>query len=298
MSSEITIEDKRSAAIERVEVQPPASLMTVIGNLAANPNVDVDKIQKLLEIQERWEMNRAKAEFREAMATFKQNPPKIVKDRVAQIKARESGNVVGSYNFADLEMVSSAIIEGLAAVGITHHFPMKQEGLQITVTCVLSKGMYSEDGSSLTAPSDTTGAKNAIQAIASTVSYLQKYTLLGATGMAAGMPDTDGNVTPAAVQIMPAQELQDWLDAIDGAPDDPILSAHLKKARAAAEGYKCDVSNFALDKAALKNIQAEKWLTKFFKVRAQIWEAAGNHQAVKELGDIYDKRKAEIGGQE
>jgi hypothetical protein len=157
--------------------------------------------------------------------------------------------------------------------------------------------MYSEDGSSLTAGADTTGAKNAIQAIASTVSYLQKYTLLGATGMAAGMPDTDGNVTPASVRLMPEQELQDWLDAIEGAPDDAILSDLLKKARARADGYKCDVSNLAIDKLAIKNIQAEKWLTNFFKVRAQIWEAANNHQAVKDLGELFDKRKAELEGQ-
>ena len=293
MSSEITIEDKRSAMMVPEAPQPPASLMTVIGNLAANPNVDVDKIRQLLEIQERWQMNVAKSEFREAMAKFTSNPPKIIKDR--HVKFNTSKGVT-EYDHATLGNVTQQIAGGLGAVGITSSFRVKQEGRAITVTCVLSRGAYSEE-TSLTADNDDSGGKNPVQSIGSALTYLRRYTLLAATGLATDEEDTDG-VTPASVRLMPEQELQDWLDAIEGAPDDPILSELLKKARAAADRYKCDVSNLALDKAALKNIQAEKWLANFFKVRAQIWEAANNHAAVKELGEAFDKRKAEIGGQE
>jgi hypothetical protein len=167
-----------------------AGLMSVIEKLASNPDVDIDKLQRLLEMQERWQMNQAKAAFRESMAEFKLNPPKIIKDRIAEIK--KDGRLVGSYSYADLESISVAITDGLAKVGITHSFKMKQEGLNITVICVLSKGMYSEEGVPLTSAPDTSGAKNSIQAIGSTLSYLEKYTLLGASGMSAGMPDDDG----------------------------------------------------------------------------------------------------------
>jgi hypothetical protein len=45
----------------------------------------------------------------------------------------------------------------------------------------------------MTAPSDTSGQKNSIQAIASTITYLQRYTLLAATGLTTkDMPDDDG----------------------------------------------------------------------------------------------------------
>ena len=168
-----------------------AGLMSVIEKLASSPDVDIDKLQRLLEMQERWQMNQAKAAFRESMAEFKLNPPKIIKDRIAEIK--KDGRVVGSYSYADLESISVAITDGLAKVGITHSFKMKQEGLNITVICVLSKGMYSEEGVPLTSAPDTSGAKNSIQAIGSTLSYLEKYTLLGASGMSAGMPDDDAN---------------------------------------------------------------------------------------------------------
>jgi hypothetical protein len=55
-------------------------------------------------------------------------------------------------------------------------------------------GMFEEAGVTMSAPPDTSGAKNVIQAKASTVTYLRRYTLLGAVGMAAGMPDSDGNL--------------------------------------------------------------------------------------------------------
>jgi hypothetical protein len=44
-------------------------------------NVDIDKLAKLLDIQERWEANEAKKAYVEAMAAFKASPPTIYKDR-------------------------------------------------------------------------------------------------------------------------------------------------------------------------------------------------------------------------
>ena len=45
---------------------------------------------------------------------------------------------------------------------------------------------------SLSAPPDSSGSKNSIQAIASTLTYLQRYTLLSITGLAASEADDDG----------------------------------------------------------------------------------------------------------
>lgn len=162
--------------------------------MAVSQKADLAYVKQLMDLHERWELNKAKVEFREAMAEFKRNPPDIVKKHVAEIKARESQKVVGSYNFADLNDYSEPISAGLAAVGITHRFrhPQLPDG-RISVICILSKGIYSEEGEPLTSAPDTSGAKNAIQSIGSTLSYLERYTLCAATGMSAGMPDNDGN---------------------------------------------------------------------------------------------------------
>ncbi len=61
------------------------------------------------------------------------------------------------------------------------------------MTCILTHELTHSERTSLTAKPDQSGKKNPIQAIASTVSYLQKYTLLAITGLAAQGMDTDGN---------------------------------------------------------------------------------------------------------
>ena len=65
------------------------------------------------------------------------------------------------------------------------------EGL-IRVTCVLTHEMGHSERTMLQATPDTSGKKNPIQAIGSTVTYLQRYTLLAATGMAVQGQDDDG----------------------------------------------------------------------------------------------------------
>lgn len=181
-----------TAAIVPAEQPQPASLMTVIERLASNPNVDIDKLRQLLEMQERWELNRDKSALRHAMAEFKKNPPQIIKERVAKVKPKDDSKFEFTYSYADLENITSAIESGLAEYGVTHSWITKDTGAQISIACVLKYGLYEEIGEPLVAGPDTSGAKNAIQAKGSTISYLEKYTLLAATGMAAGMPDTDG----------------------------------------------------------------------------------------------------------
>jgi hypothetical protein len=293
MSTEITIEDKRSAMMVPGDPQPPASLMTVIGNLAANPNVDVDKIQKLLEIQERWEMNRAKAEFREAMAVFKQSPPTIRKDRHVEYKRKDGGIV--AYDHATLGNVTEQICAGLGKVGITHGFRTSQQGPMITVTCILSKGVYSEE-TTLCGGADDSGSKNAVQAIGSTVTYLQRYTLLAATGLATEDQDTDGATAPI-IQIMPDPELLEWIDSINQSPDDKELARLVRVAREAAAKYDCQVSYLAIDRAAILASHSLKTLLQVFPKMYAKWEGKQNFKAARELGEAFEKRKAELEGQ-
>ena len=59
----------------------------------------------------------------------------------------------------------------------------------------------------MTAPADTSGSKNAIQARGSTVTYLQRYTLLGALGLVTGDEDTDGRNGTQLVDVEQAAVL-------------------------------------------------------------------------------------------
>lgn len=222
----------------------PSSLMTVIERLASNPNVDIDKLRQLLEMQERWELNRDKSALRHAMAEFKKNPPAIIKSRVAKVKMKDEKGTF-TYNYADLEIITTAVQDGLAKHGVTHSYSTNDTGAMISVTCILKYGLYEEPGVTLTAGPDMSGTKNALQGKGSTLSYLEKYCLLAAAGVAAGMPDNDGQTAGDG-----------------GGVEDDVLSAQIKRIKECAdavslqkvfaEAYK--IANDANDKNATGQI--------------------------------------------
>ena len=168
------------------------SLLAIVDRLLTNnPTASIEVVQKMLEMQERWEINQDKRALREAMAEFKKNPPAIVKDRIAKVTTKTGGTF--EYSFADLDAITRESQVALAQRGVTHGYTITETGPTISVTCILKFGMYDEPGATLSAGPDTSGTKNDIQAKASTVSYLEKYTFMAAAGLAAGMPDKDGN---------------------------------------------------------------------------------------------------------
>jgi len=167
------------------------------------------------------------------MASFKAHPPRIAKNKHVKF-----GNT--EYDHATLDNVCEVLTKALSDVGISHRWETEQRDGKIIVTCVLTKGVHSER-TSLEAVADSSGSKNAIQAIGSTVTYLQRYTLLAATGMAAG-GDTDAVTPNEAFPQMPEPLYCEWMDAINQAPNREALQKVWKEAMVVAERY--------MDKAA------------------------------------------------
>lgn len=177
------------------------ALMKIIDRAASDPSFDVAKLTQLLEVKERWEANEARKAFIEALNAFKANPPELIKDK--EIKHGEKH--VAWY--AGLDQVSAAIGKALIAQKLSHRWDTEQkEGGIIRVTCILTHERGHSERTTLQAAPDTTGAKNAVQAIGSTVTYLQRYTLLAATGLATAEQDDDG--ATATETITPEQKDQ------------------------------------------------------------------------------------------
>lgn len=164
---------------ELATIQPLALVQQSI-----EKGADYEQIKALMDLAERWEINQDKKAFKEAMVRFHKNAPRIDKDKDVSFGTT-------SYSHASLGNVAELIGKALAAVGISQGWSYKQDGASTTVTCTLSLGLYSES-TSLTAGPDQSGGKNAIQAIISTKSYLERHTLTGITGMATNDQDDDG----------------------------------------------------------------------------------------------------------
>ena len=157
---------------------------------AVTGGADLSKLEKLLELQEKWEANEARKAYHKAMAAFKANPPDIEKDKqVSYLQVK--------YRHATLANVTKKINEALSRHGLSASWKITQNGT-VSVTCKITHEQGHSEETTLSAPADKTGSKNDIQAIGSTISYLQRYSLLALTGLAThDITDDDGKSAPA-----------------------------------------------------------------------------------------------------
>ena len=170
--------------------------------IAVQQNADLDKMQKLMDLQERWEANEARKAFVSALNAFKADAPKIVKSKQVRFTTTKG---VTEYKHALGGVASEVIGEALAKVGISHRWDVSQpDGGRIEVTCILTHAMGHSERVSLKASPDDSGGKNTIQAVGSAVSYLQRYTLFAATGLVPKDADDDGAGGGAVHAMTPA----------------------------------------------------------------------------------------------
>jgi len=178
-------EDQKEYMPVTTEKNTPADLLAI----AVNQNADLEKLSKLMDLQERWGKNEARKKYIKAMAAFKANPPKIVKDMHVKYKTSKGET---EYKHADLAKVATSIGMALSEHGLSAAWKTDQDKSQISVTCTITHVDGHSESTTLSAGADTSGGKNNIQAIGSTITYLQRYTLLTMTGLAAMGEDDDG----------------------------------------------------------------------------------------------------------
>ncbi|MGZ3235754.1 MAG: ERF family protein [Burkholderiaceae bacterium] len=169
-------------------VATPANLLQIAVQRGAN----MEELQKLMDLQERYEANQARKAYVDDMAKFKENPPEIFKDKAVGYTNKD-GTFTG-YKHASIGNVTTSIVEGLAKHGFAHRWDTEQvDGGQIVVTCIITHRLGHSEKTTLQASRDDSGKKNNIQQMSSTITYLQRYTLLAATGLATqDQEDDDG----------------------------------------------------------------------------------------------------------
>lgn len=146
-------------------------LIAVIERAALNPDVDIDKMERLLQMHERIVQRDAKAAYAAALAAMSPELPAIVER--GGIKDR-NGNVQSTY--ALWEDVNDAIKPVLARHGFAISFRTGRDDGQITVTGVLSHRDGHSEETTIVLPHDSSGSKNAVQAVGSSTSYGKRYT--------------------------------------------------------------------------------------------------------------------------
>lgn len=153
-------------------------------------DVDLPKLEKLMELEERWRENAARDAYVKAMAKFRSEAIEITKTKRVGYDHKEGGGRT-EYSYAPLSEVLDAVVPFLSKHKLAHQWTTRQDEHGVTVTCVIRHVDGHSEETSLFAAPDPSGRKNAIQAVGSTVTYLQRYTLLALAGLAAGDQDDD-----------------------------------------------------------------------------------------------------------
>lgn len=165
-----------------------ASLIDVIAQAARDPNVDIDKMERLIAMQERVQGRDAQTQYYAALAEMQPNLPII--DERGGIKDR-AGNIQSTY--ALWEDVNEAIRPTLAQHGFSLSFRVSRAEGEIVVTGILAHRGGHREETTLALPTDTSGSKNAVQAVGSSTSYGKRYTAFALLNITTTGEDDDGN---------------------------------------------------------------------------------------------------------
>jgi hypothetical protein len=195
--------------LKKVNIVPadePSALVPVTPmdmlNRAVSSGADIAMIEKLLGLQERWEAGQARKAFENALAEVGKEIPVIIRNATGH----------NAKKYADFAAIAKVVDPILGRHGLRYRFKTTQTD-RISVTCILYGHGHSEE-TTLAGPPDSSGNKNAIQAIGSTLTYLQRYSLVQMLGLAAAADD-DGKAGAGVATITQEQAdaLRDLLDA-------------------------------------------------------------------------------------
>lgn len=191
MIHEVTrIEDKPLGIASRpaapVGAVTPADLL----RYALDSGADLDRLEKLMDLQVRHEANEARKAFSDDMARFKAMPIEILKDKHVRFKTEKG---ITEYWHATIGNVVERVTTALAQFGFSHRWDLAQSEGLVQVTCVITHRLGHSQSTMLKANPDSSGGKNGIQSIISAKTYLERHTLLAATGLATkDSEDDDG----------------------------------------------------------------------------------------------------------
>jgi len=198
------------------EAAAPSAIISMIERAAMNPDVDINKMERLLEMQERIMAAQAKAEYSASKTTALAEMPSIPKN----------GRGHNDMPYSKLKDIISTTRPVLAQHGLSLGWDTKVEGDKIVVTAKLTHENGHEETTSLPLPFDNSGSKNAVQAIGSSQTYGQRYTAQAILGLSLGDDVDDDGKGGGTKSVSPEQFiiLRDLIEA-SGSQEAAMLRA-------------------------------------------------------------------------
>jgi len=195
---------ERNSEGDIVILNDSTTLLQVISRAASDPTVDIDKMERLMQMHERLTERQARSAFAAALAEMQPSLPVIGRRGMISVPAKD-GKTGHDTPYALWEDINEAIRPLLAEYGFALSFRVKKEADRVEVTGVLSHREGHFDETTLSLPMDSTGSKNNVQAIGSSTSYGKRYTAMALLNITTRGEDDDGKAAGMAETISEAQ---------------------------------------------------------------------------------------------
>lgn len=175
-------------AVTIVEHAPPTTglhpLVQIMQTaVSAGGPPDVALLREMMQLQRDWEANEARKAYTKALVALKQDLPAVInKDHLVDFG---EGSKRVTYRHTTLAGMMDAITGPLARHGFALTYTTNNaDNGKVSVTAVLTHADGHSEGHTLTAPNDSGSGRSTIQGIASSITYLQRYTALALLGIA------------------------------------------------------------------------------------------------------------------
>jgi hypothetical protein len=193
-------------APRQTELRPVTPLDLIAA--ALEKGVDPDHLTKLMDLQERYERNRAAEAFGEALARFQSQCPTIRKNKKASIQAQGAS---WGYKFASYDDVMKKVGPILADCGLAISFrtdPAEGAG-SLKLVCRVRHGIHFEDHP-LTVPVPAMRV-NDTQRFGAALKYAQRYALCAALNIVVTDEDDDADQLTEFVNAEQVRQLNELI---------------------------------------------------------------------------------------
>ena len=191
------------------------ALLGLIERAAADPAVDLDRMERMYAMYERATARTAKSAYLDALMSAKGKLPRIIKTGSASYKDKDTKEDKKAFSYAKWEEVCPQIEPVLAAHGLILTFSTEPTGAAVAVTGILSHRDGHSERAQMAISCDASGGKNNAQGWGSAVSYGKRYTAFALLNLVGhDDKDTDGNVPAETISQEQQDEIREALEAV------------------------------------------------------------------------------------
>lgn len=192
-----------------VSLNNPMSLI----ESAVNNGASVETIERLMALQERYESNEARKAFITAMQKFQGLKPILPQTE----DVTHGKNTKPLYKFCPLPVIEKTLKPILKECDLFYRFENLNKDGAFGIRCIVTHVLGHSESSEMYGPADDSGAKNKIQGIGSTSTYLMRYTLIASLALTTADEDNDGQTVgdmPYTILIQHNKAVRENLEAI------------------------------------------------------------------------------------